>query len=303
MSIIFYSTGRSWSDIIIKNFFHGTKNLYPDKDIRHINIQNFIDNEFTLPADAETIICLGILRGTGVAVKKAKEKNINHIFLDNSYFDPGYSKNPFWTRITVNGHCMNYLPDVVEGVKYEKLFSKKYPILPWKPKSERGKNILVLPPTHGVTWFLNEENWLSDTINKIKNQLPEKDHYLIKVREKPANIIVDSIGNIIGEKRTDHKTSFIDDIKQSNVVVAYNSACTLDAVRLGYPVITSENNPGYPVSFKIEDINENNNEIFEKEPTGRLNLFKWLAENQFNKLECLQGIAWNTLEKRKGWIT
>lgn len=297
--IIFYDTQRKLTSKIVRNFQLGVERRGL-LNSSFTPIHRFISAGFT--HELEAIVCLGILRGTGLAMKTAKDRGINYVYLDHSYFDPGYHTKHGWMRVSVNNHTMNYLPDEVDDSRYCTFFAEQYPILPWRSRSERGDNILIMPPTHAVAWFFDEQEWLDRTVKQIKNLLPTDQHELIKVRHKPKDPIVDKMGNLVRIEEYSTEFSLEQDLEQANIVVAYNSMSALEATRLGYPVITSENNCCYPISFKIVDLHSSNNNAFDKEPPGRHRLFSWLANNQFSRNELYDGSAWDSLKERRGWL-
>lgn len=294
-STIFYDTKRKQTSKIVHKMFEGAQ-VAEQEFCQWCRIDDFSRAGFTQPID--TIVCLGILRGTGMAIKTAIERGINYVYLDHSYFDPGYNTADGWMRITVNNHTMNYVPEHVSSQRWEENFADTYKILPWRSREERGDNILILPPTHAVSWFLNEEDWLDNTINYLKSVLPTSSHGLIRIREKPTEPVVDKLGNLVGINHNNQENIPLKtDIENSNVVIAYNSMSALEATLMGWPVITSQNSCCYPISYSLQDINDS----FDNEP-DRLKLVYWLAQNQYTRTEIANGYAWRTLKERQGWL-
>ena len=84
-------------------------------------------------------------------------------------------------------------------------------------------------------------------------------------------------------------------------MISYNSTSALQATLDGIPVITTDQNCCWPISFPLS-VFENNNikpKEFDNEP-NRAKLVHWLAYNQFTSRELQEGIAWDIMEKNYG---
>ena len=269
-----------------------------DAHIKNFNSQCIHINDFLkngISHDTNAIITLGILRGTGHLLKEAISKNIDRYYIDHAYFDPGY-EGDCWLRISKNKHSVNNIKEV-PAYRWEKFFSKKYPIMPWKTFEERGKNILIIPPTNAICWYFNEYEWEKNTLNFLRKNLTTEDFKNVKIRKKPNEPIVDRNGNFLGIKQHDEvqNISLEEDLKNASIIIAYNSQVALDASLKGIPVIVDKHNSCFELSFKLSDLNKGlNNPDFEIEP-NRLGLFKWLSYCQFKLDEIKSGFAWKTI--------
>ena len=191
---------------------------------------------------------------------------------------------------------MNYIKQV-SSFRWDKFFSDKYKISPWKTYHERGKNILIIPPTNAISWYFNERNWENKILTDLRNYLPKETYKLIKIRVKPNEPIVDDKGNYLGirQNKTINNVSLEEELKNSSLVIAYNSQVALEATLRGIPVIVNQHNCCYSISFKLSDLEKGvNNPIFDKEP-DRINLFRWLSYCQFKFEEIKNGFAWKTI--------
>ena len=53
--------------------------------------------------------------------------------------------------------------------------------MPWRNLSERGKNILIIPPTNAICWYFNENNWEKNILNFLKETLSAEDFKKVKL--------------------------------------------------------------------------------------------------------------------------
>ena len=274
-------------------------------EIKHRPIQQFIDNG--MPSDltpgVDAVATLGILRGTGLMLKEAKRMGLDYYYMDHAYFKPGYSGKG-WMRIVKNGHSCTTLRDV--GPDRWKGFHKHagYNKEPWRTNAERGTAILVCPPTHAVSWFMEEQmDWETVVVQTLKRLLPSNEHSRIVVRRKPKEPVVDGKGNLI-ELRTYPQDETLDQaLADAHCVIAYNSMVALEATLKGIPVITSEHSCCSRVSFDLEDFNGNPMpEVFNTEPPNRQALLNWLAFNQWKYSEIESGKAWQMLQENYSGI-
>ena len=287
--IICYDTDRKITTDIVRNFAQGI-NEYGGKWVAECRpLNDFRKNG--LPNNADAICSLGILRGTGLIFKSAASRGINRIYLDHSYFNSGYNGKG-WLRATVNGHTMNWLDTNVDSARWKTNFKNNNLVMEWKNASQRGKNILILPPTDAVCWYFDCYKWLEDTVNQIKQIIPESDWPLIKIRYKPSEPFVDKLGNLIKVKKRTESIPLQQDLDEARVVIVYNSNSGITALSQGIPVISSEHSSCFPASLKIKDIN--NDHALDQEPNRR-QLFFWLSHCQFNEKERRSGSAWKQI--------
>jgi len=286
--IIAYTTDRLRTTKIVKDFVNGINSADTEYQAKIRSIKDFLSMGHLPGIDA--VACLGILRGTGLALQSAARNNIDRFYLDHSYFDSGYDGQG-WMRICKNSHTMNYV-NQSNGQRWDNYFSEKYKLEPWKNRSQRGDNILILPPTNAVQWYFNAYTWLNDLLLELEKFVPSN---LIVVRKKPNEPIVDKLGNLIRLEPNVSNNSLIDDLNSANVVITYNSMSALEASLKGIPIITNKHNCCYPISFTLNNLMEDmNNPLFDIEP-NRLDLCKWLSNCQFSREEISNGTAWKLL--------
>ena len=300
--IVVYDTGRKRTSNITRKFAQGIN----ESETKWIAESRPIDNyhEEGLHGDIAAVATLGILRGTGLMLQDAASKNISRYYIDHAYFNPGYG-GKCWLRICHNRHTMNWTmetgddPVLTERLKrrWKEHFKRGNQVTLWRSRNERGKNILICPPTNAIEWYFKENNWVDTIIAQLKEILNENDWKLIRIRNKPHEPVVDKLGNLIRLQKNKGDISLEEDLENANVVISYNSMVSLSALKKGIPVITSKHNCCYPVSFKLEDLTES--ECFEIEP-NRAALFRWLSGCQYNLSEIRDGRAWkDILEQQK----
>jgi len=260
-------------------------------EVKHAPIRQYLDHG--LPHDADAVATLGILRGTGLLLKEAKQKGIDYYYMDHAYYNPGYSGKG-WMRITKNGHaCTTLKPCDATAYNDFAASQDKNVMHPWS--GPKGDKIIICPPTHAVQWFLDEYTWEQDTIERIKNILPADQHDRIVVRPKPKEPIVDERGNLLELRVNPQQGSLAEDLEQACCVIAYNSMVALEATLKGIPVITSEHSCCTHVSFDLEDLATP--EVFSSEPLNRQAVLNWLAYNQWKVASLEDGTAWQRLQE------
>ncbi len=272
--------------------------------VKHMQIENYKKNG--LPSDilpgVDAVATLGILRGTGKMLKEAKQKGIDYYYMDHAYFSPGYGGKG-WMRISKNSHTCISLRDVSKDRwnGFHKHYG--YQCNKWQHNSQRGENILILPPTGAVSWFMDQgpDDWLDGIVHKLKQYLSPDEHYRIVVRRKPNEPVVDGDGNLLELKTYDSSANdqpLSQALLDAQCVIAYNSMVALEATLLGIPVITSEQSCCVRVSYDIDIFkNSAKPEEFNTEPINRKPLLYWLAHNQYKKREIEDGTAWKRLQE------
>ena len=291
--IISYTTDVILTAKIVEHFSHAINKHIKNWESEVLHINNFLSNG--LPKNVDAVATLGILRGSGHLLKEAAKKNIDRYYIDHAYFCAGYNGD-CWLRISKNKHSVNYIKDV-SNFRWENFFATKHCILPWKRFDERGKNILVIPPTNAICWYFNEYNWEKNILAELKTHLSEESFKNVRVRKKPNEPVVDSYGNYLGlqENTKIENIPLEEDLNNASIVIAYNSQVALDATLQGIPVIVDKHNSCFGLSFEITDLKKGlNNPAFDIEP-NRLHLFKWLSYCQFNLNEIKSGFAWKTI--------
>lgn len=297
--IVVYDTNRELTRNIIMKFAQGISQNAKGWDVRFSQIEKYNKNGLDpgLRPGIDAVATLGILRGTGEMLKEAAAKGIDYYYMDHAYFNPGYGGDN-WMRIVKNGHSCNTLKSC-NSDRYDQFFQNKNPMLTWKTNAQRGKNILICPPTHAVSWYMNmKEDWTDKTINYLKRILPMRDHTRIVVRDKPSEPIVDQRGNLIEMKQNSITKSLDEDLNDACCVIAFNSMVSLTATLKGIPVIVSEHNCCFPIGYNLDVFKSGAfPQQFEIEPTERTNLIHWLANNQWNINEIQNGTAWKMLQE------
>ena len=301
-----YDTSRKITTNITISFARGVIRYNNSNNgpwqVKHMTIESYNSNGF--PADikpgVDAVATLGILRGTGKMLKEAKAKNIDYYYMDHAYFCPGYGGKG-WMRITKNAHTCVNLRDAPKDRWNGFHKNYNYQCLPWKHNSDRGRNILILPPTGAVSWFFDQgpDYWLDDVVTKLKSYLPESEHYRIQVRRKPNEPVVDGDGNLLELKAYPQSDQPLEQaLMDAQCVVAYNSMVALEATMKGIPVITSENSCCNRVSYNL-DIYKGQHDPKEitVEPVNRAPLLFWLAYNQWKLRDIEDGTAWRMLQE------
>ncbi len=301
-----YDTNRRITTMITVAFARGVirqnNSINGPWMVKHMPITHYLENG--LPGDivpgVDAVATLGVLRGTGLLLKEAKSKGIDYYYMDHAYFCPGYGGKGFM-RITKNGHTCTSLRDVPKDKWNGFHKNYDYQCLPWRHNSERGKNILILPPTGAVSWFMDEEpdEWLDGVLSTLKSYLPESDQWRIVVRRKPNEPQVDGDGNLLELKQYPNEAQDLPTaLNDAQCVVAYNSMVALEATMKGIPVITSENSCCVRVSYNLDVYkNQCDPQEFNMEPINRKPLLYWLAYNQWKRSSIEDGTAWQHLQE------
>tara|TARA_R110000782_G_scaffold111828_3_gene201742 strand:- start:4251 stop:5162 length:912 start_codon:yes stop_codon:yes gene_type:complete len=298
-NLFVYDTGRSKTTRFTLAFARGVKrntqlraHTAPDRWIvKHDSIQQYLDHG--LPSNIDAVATLGILRGTGLLLKEAKQRGIDYYYMDHAYFNPGYGGKS-WMRVTKNGHACTTLKPC-DATAYNAFAANQEKNLMDYWHGPKGDKIIVCPPTHAVQWFFDDYNWENSIVERLKNILPKDQHDRIVIRHKPKEPIVDERGNLIQLRVNPQTGSLAEDLEQAHCVIAYNSMVALEATLKGIPVITSEHSCCTRVSFQIEDLMYPG--VFDIEPTNRQLLLNWLAWNQWKMANLENGTAWDRLQE------
>ena len=229
----------------------------------------------------EDLTMYGILAGSGEVYKWCQKENRDFYFMDHGYFTNAHD-SPHWLRITENKHCQNILQQRPTD-RYEKHF--KQDLKPWN----KGKKILVLPPTNAIANFFDATDWLSNTL-KILEQNTDRE---IDVREKPYNptIEIDHVGATVKVDRpTVHKGNI--NWGDYHATVTYNSNTMVASLTNGVPVFCDANNSA------AAPISETDFSKIETPKYGdRIALFSSLAYNNWTLQEMANGTAWRMLNE------
>ena len=229
----------------------------------------------------EELTMYGILAGSGEIYKWCQREKKDFYFMDHGYFTNAHDM-PHWLRITKNKHCQNILQEKPTD-RYEKYF--KQDIKPWN----KGKKILVLPPTNAIANFFNVTDWLSKTLKILKDNTDRE----INVREKPYNptIEIDHVGATVKvDKPTVHKGNI--DWQDYYATVTYNSNTMIASLANGVPVFCDK------INSAAAPISETDLSKIETPKYGdRIALFSSLAYNNWTLQEMANGIAWRMLNE------
>ena len=229
----------------------------------------------------ENLTMYGILAGSGEVYKWCEKEHRDFYFMDHGYFTNAHD-HPNWLRITKNKHCQNILQKRPTD-RYEKNF--KQDIKPWN----KGKKILVLPPTNAIANFFNATDWLSNTLKTLKENT-DRD---IDVREKPYNptIKIDHVGATVKvHKPTVHKGNI--NWQDYHATVTYNSNTMVASLASGVPVFCDAiNSAAAPISET--DFTKIETPKYE----DRIALFSSLAYNNWTLKEIADGTAWRMLNE------
>ena len=201
-----------------------------------------------------------------------KKHNLKFYNLDSGYF--GNKKTKIIFRLSVN-NFQNLNPIIDRPIdRWKKL---KIEIESFK----QGGDIVIVPPDRKIVNTLglgSEEQWINETIFKIKNFTDRK----IKIRKRP-------------EPRTDRIVSntFKDFIKNDTFcVVGYSSNALVEAAMHNIPVIALGHSAAKSLySHQLEDI-EKIKPAYLGDKQAWLN---HLAYSQFTREELLSGLAWELI--------
>lgn len=259
----------------------GAKIIYTSHLVYGTRRANFLNSKVldsvAFPKDATGIILAGVLRGNGLIFNEIlKKQTIDYYYVDHAYFHSGY-KFPNWMRVTKNAFCLNHIIQPVDKKRWEEHFN--YQIEDWKYKDKRF--ITVLPPSHATSKVLGVEKWEENTLNLLKSHTDRP----IIVRRKDGPRLMDDLVTMRGRNKYHYHQTLEEMIARSYCVVTYNSSAALKALMMGVPVICHDTCPAWPVSNRIEDI-ENLTE-FDRTP-----LFSSLAWGQFTLKEASTTKTW-----------
>ena len=235
-----------------------------------------IPNDQPMPDDE--YFYWGLLRGSGDMIRRGQHQ---YYFCDHAYFKAGHNNKPNWYRITKNANTNSIISER-SSLRYDKFF--KQDIVPWQTT---GSQIIVCPPTGAIEWMFDVQDWLTTTVKTLKQQTDRE----IIIRDKPLNPQITNEGGFTqlkGFTKNKNQTPLEEDLRNAYCVVTYNSMVALKAVCQGIPVVCSENCAAYPMSSKLEDIN--NLVTPEREP------WLWhLAHQQFTLEEMSSGYAYSCI--------
>lgn len=233
-----------------------------------------INDDQEMPQD--TYAFLGILRGSGDMLKRCMTNNYDYYFIDHAYFLGGHDKKPAWYRVTKNGHVNSELKQR-DSDRYEKYFQQD--IKPYRT----GSKIIICPPTGAIEWMFDAQDWLSNTVETLKQHTDRE----IVVRDKPMNPQVkriDGVTTINGFAKSKKDKPLAEDLAEAHCVITFNSGVGVTALCEGIPVICGPECASYPIANKLADV-EN------LQQHDRQQWLNHLAYSQFTLNEMSSGYA------------
>lgn len=241
-------------------------------------------NDQEMPQDE--YFYFGILRGSGDMLKRSIANDWDYYYCDHAYFLAGHQHPDPWYRITKNNLVSSNMRQKVSDDRYKKYFEQE--LLPWRKDSLFSK-IIVCPPTGAIEWFYDTHNWLTTTVQALKQQTTRE----IVVRDKPMDPQVatkNGITQLIGFNKRNDAVSLEDDLQDAYCVVTFNSNVAIKAACMGIPVICGNECAAYPIANKLEDIE--NLEFKDREPW-----LNHLAYSQFRLSEIQSGYAYDIVSQ------
>jgi len=253
--------------------------------VRNNGSEDIIIRDQTL-GTSQDIVFAGLLRGNYHLLKYANDNNLDFFYIDHAYFDPGY-KGKRWMRIVKNGFVKNIITGEIDCKRLYQNFKidfQKYH--EYKDK----RNIVVLPPSNTVSRVFDCIDWEEKIVSEIKKYTDRP----IVMRYKNGPIMDETMTRSKSRQIYNYDKTIQEELNDAYCVVSFNSSVALRALEMGIPVICEKYCPAYPVSNKIQDI-EN---LIEYE---REKLFTSLSWGQFNIEEARNSKTFRILKNIKQW--
>tara|TARA_B100000029_G_C17456277_1_gene916828 strand:- start:174 stop:971 length:798 start_codon:yes stop_codon:yes gene_type:complete len=210
------------------------------------------------------IAVFGILRGTADLIANSNEwYYFDHAYLFGNKHKPSKIFGEKIYRLTKNWYHIREITKLNKS-DYERI-EKYKPHIELKPWKYDGDYILVCPPSEHIQKYFNKQNWLKDTIKKIKKHTRKE----IKIRTKES------------------KTSLQKDIDNAYCVVSCQSTVCINAIMSGVPSFCDDISMGVPVS--LTDLSLIKDPLY---PGDREMWINSLLANQFTMTEIINGKAW-----------
>lgn len=284
-----FLTGKKEQDGYLKAFAGaiGAKTVYTRHYISVLpprnNNPSIVKKKKVLPGTSGLIFS-GILRGNAHVLDIALQNNIPYYYVDHAYFNSGY-KNPHWMRVTKNGFCQNV---IIPDVKASRLDRLNIELKDYSFKEK--ENIVVLPPSNSVARVFNQTNWETEIVKKIQQHTDKP----IVIRKKNGPIMDKLLVSHASKEVYHYDESIEETLDKAYCVVAFNSSLALRALERGIPVICERYCPAYPLTHRVEEI-ENLKE------RDRLPLFASLAWGQFTLEEIANPKTFDHINKIRQW--
>lgn len=283
MIIVYFNPEQKHHRRILTSMFRShvssDKKLIPSNEFnQHMDLNN----------RAKLLVFAGMIRGEGLIYKWCVDNNKQFLYVDHAYINRGYKANSpteEWMRVTHNS--MTWNQNVHEtSERWNYFFKDKHKLSTWC--GNKGKNILVLPPSNATKYIFPEsERWVNETVEavRIATKAP------VIIREKPEQPLIDSKTNAITGRQTfSHDLSIDEEIARAKVIITYNSAVPVTGIIRGVPCISSIHGAAYPMNTKIKELDNPP----EPDRQGWLNQ---LVHHQFTGLEIKKGLIWPMLRK------
>lgn len=204
----------------------------------------------------------GILRGSDEIVARAKAQGLHFYYIDHAYFDRGHGNS---YRITRNG----YEAGPVRKCADDRFKQLGVTIEPWR---KTGRSIIVCPPTDFFAAAHGCENWLDETLARLRLETDRP----IVIRAKPR----------AGEPFVPLREA----LQNAHALVTHSSNVAIEAACLGTPVFVSPTSAAAPIG--LTDIGMIEAPRYPK----RDGWLAHLAYSQFTLEEFASGEAWNIMQ-------
>lgn len=260
-----FVTGKESQDYTVEAFARGA-----GADI--LTIKKYLDQG--IPKKCTGVIFAGMLRGNMLLYQECMNRGIDYYYMDHAYFNSGYN-NPHWMRITRNHFVQNNIVST-DPKRWNQWFQR--PLSDYN--FENRRKILVLPPSPAVQRTFGVGSWREKIIKKLQKHTNKK----IIVRDKGGPVIHANGVDIINWEKHDHAVSIDEMWQDIYCVVAFNSNLAIEALIRGIPVITTRYCAAWPLSNKIENIDN-------LLKFNRGSFFHSLSYGQFNYNEMRSGEA------------
>lgn len=285
-----FLSGKKDQDVYLRNFARSMDaNLLQTSrfvKVRNNGSEKIIFRDQSLDAYRDVAFA-GLLRGNYHLYDYAtKNENADFFYIDHAYFDPGY-RGKRWMRIVKNGFVKNVLTNELNTKRLYENF--KIDLQPYKNYKD-NRNIVVLPPSNTVARTFNAVDWQENIYEQIRKYTDRP----IVIRNKNGPVLDERMMAIKSKQIYKHEKTIEQELDEAYCVFAYNSSVALRALERGIPVICERYCPAYPISNKIENIDDL--EEYEREK-----LFVSLSWGQFTIEESRNSKTFRILKSVKQW--
>ena len=236
-------------------------------------------------SNCSAIVLAGLLRGNCHILDMAIKNKIDFYYIDHAYFKSGY-KYPHWMRVTKNGFSQNCILPTAKNSRLKENYDVDFKDYNYKD----NRNIVVFPPSNTVSRVFGVEEWETKTVEQIQKVTDRP----IIIRKKSGPVLDTKMISSVSKEIYQYEDSIDQVLEKAYCVVTFNSSVALTALERGIPTICDRFCPAYPISNKLEDL-EN---LIEYE---RLPLFNSLIWGQFTRSEIGQLKTFNHINNIKQW--